>query len=65
MASIIHVTRLTSASSEQVDLNVLISTGATGHIKDTLAKSVTPPAEEEIHSFLRRSPVLVPAAGSI
>lgn len=32
MALIIHFTRLTSASSEQVDLNVLISTseGVTG-----------------------------------
>ena len=55
MASIIHFTRLTSASSEQVDLNVLISRskGVTARIKDTLAKLVTPPAEEGIESFLR------------
>lgn len=54
MASIIHFTRLISASSEQVDLNVLIATckGVTGCIKDTLAKLVTRPAEEGIQSFL-------------
>lgn len=54
MASIIHFTRLTSTSSEQVDLNVLISIskGVTARIKDTLAKSVTPLAEEGIESFL-------------
>lgn len=52
MASIIHFTRLTSASSEQVDLSVLISLskGETGYIKDTLAKSVTLPGKEGLHS---------------
>ena len=58
VALIIHFTRLTSASSEQVDLNVLISTsegvteGGGRYIKDTLAKLVTPPAQEGIHSPL-------------
>lgn len=53
-ASIIHFTRLISASSEQVDLNILIFTckGVTGRIKDTLAKLVTRPVEEGIQSFL-------------
>lgn len=54
MASIIHFTRLTSASSEQVDLSVLISLskGGTGYIKDTLVKLVTLPGKEGLHSFL-------------
>lgn len=54
MASIIHFTRLISASSEQVDLNVLISTckGVTGRIKDTLAKLVTRPVAEGFQSSL-------------
>lgn len=54
MASIIHFTRLTSASGEQVDLSVLmsLSKGEIGYIKDTLAKSVTLPGKERLHSFL-------------
>lgn len=53
VASIIHFTRLISASSEQVDLNVLISAckGVTGRIKDTLAELVTHPAGEGVQSF--------------